>query len=90
MGVAHAIDERLRQYPKEIVGFQLSPKAARDLSRLIKGYYQLEERIREKIKEENSGRESERWEKHCALERGNPTHIYEGIEFKVKLDIQAI
>ena len=50
----------------------------------------LEERIREKIKEENSGRESERWEKHCALERGNPTHIYEGIEFKVKLDIQAI
>lgn len=50
----------------------------------------LEERIRGKIKEENSGRESERWEKHCALERGNPTHIYEGIEFKVKLDIQAI
>lgn len=50
----------------------------------------LEERIRGKIKEENSGRESERWEKHCALERGNPVRVYEGIEFKVKLDIQAI
>ncbi len=50
----------------------------------------LEERIRGKIKEENSGRESKRWEKHCALERGNPVLVYEGIEFKVKLDIQAI
>ncbi len=50
----------------------------------------LEERIRGKIKEENSGRESERWEKHCALERGNPVRVYEGIEFKVKLDIQTI
>jgi len=50
----------------------------------------LEERIRGKIKEENSGRESERWEKHCTLERGNPVLVYEGIEFKVKLDIQAI
>ena len=42
----------------------------------------LEERIREKIKEENSGRESERWEKHCTLERGNPIRIYEGMEFR--------
>ena len=42
----------------------------------------LEERIREKIKEENSGRESERWEKHCTLERGNPIRVYEGMEFR--------
>ena len=42
----------------------------------------LEERIREKIKEENSGRESERWEKHCTLERGNPIRVYEGMGFR--------
>ena len=44
----------------------------------------LEERIREKIKEENSGRESERWEKHCTLERGNPIRVYAGMEFRQK------
>ncbi|MEE3313291.1 MAG: peptide chain release factor-like protein, partial [Treponema sp.] len=44
----------------------------------------LGERIREKIKEENSGRESERWEKHCTLERGNPIRVYEGMEFTPK------
>lgn len=48
MGIAHAIDERLKQVPKEPVGIQLSPEAAKDLSRLIKGYYQLEARLHEK------------------------------------------
>ena len=43
---------------------------------------ELEERMRKITKEENSERESERWEKHCTLERGNPIRVYEGIEFK--------
>lgn len=48
MGIAHAIDERLKQVPKKPVGIQLAPEAAKDLSRLIKGYYQLEARLHEK------------------------------------------